>query len=462
MPVIVNDIHSKLNEAEVEEVLAAESLGDVQAAVARARELGRPLAISGGRHAMGGQQFCAGGLLLDTRGLARVLGLDSTRGTIEVEAGIQWPALYAYLSAPENGGGAWAFAQKQTGADRLTLGGAIAANVHGRALTLRPIVADVESLVLVDASGKARTCGRSSEPELFSLVVGGYGLFGVVYSVTLRLVPRRKVERVVEVRSIEGLIAAFDERVRSGFLYGDFQFATDPGSDEFLSRGVFSCYRPVPDDAPMPAGQRALSLDDWKGLLYLAHTSKSEAFERYAAHYLATSGQIYYSDGHQMGEYIDDYHVELDRALGAADPATEMISELYVPRDRLSEFVADVAEDLRRTGVDVIYGTIRLIERDDETFLPWARDRFACIIFNLHTEHTPDGLQRSADAFRSLIDAASERGGSYFLTYHRWATKEQLLRCYPQFPAFLEKKLEHDPEERFQSDWYRYYRELLA
>ena len=462
MSVIVNDIHSKLNQAEVKEVLEADSLTAIQAAVARARELGLPLAVCGGKHAMGGQQFCAGGLLQDTRGASRVLGLDAERGMIEVEAGIQWPELYSYLKAPENSGGAWAFAQKQTGADRLTLGGAISANVHGRALTLAPIVADVESLRLVDSAGELRTCSRSEEPELFSLVIGGYGLFGVVYSVTLRLVPRRKLERVVEVRSIEGLIAAFDERVRSGFLYGDFQFATDPDSDEFLSTGVFSCYRPAPDDAPVPADQRALSLEDWKGLLYLAHTNKSEAFARYAAHYLATSGQIYDSDGHQMGEYIDDYHVELDRVLGAEHPATEMISELYVPRERLGEFVADVAEQFRRARVDVIYGTIRLIERDDETFLPWARDRFACVIFNLHTEHTPEGLERSREAFRYLIDAASSREGSYFLTYHRWATKEQVLRCYPQFPEFLARKRAYDPGEVFQSDWYRHHRELLA
>jgi len=462
MSVIVNDIHSKLNQAEVKEELEADSLTAIQAAVARARELGLPLAVCGGKHAMGGQQFCAGGLLLDTRGASRVLGLDAERGTIEVEAGIQWPELYSYLKAPENGGGAWAFAQKQTGADRLTLGGAISANVHGRALTLAPIVADVESLRLVDSAGELRTCSRSEEPELFSLVIGGYGLFGVVYSVTLRLVPRQKLERVVEVRSIEGLFAAFDERVRSGFLYGDFQFATDPDADEFLSTGVFSCYRPAPDDAPMPADQRALSLEDWKGLLYLAHTNKSEAFARYAAHYLATSGQIYDSDGHQMGEYIDDYHVELDRVLGAEHPATEMISELYVPRERLGEFVADVAEEFRRARVDVIYGTIRLIERDDETFLPWARDRFACVIFNLHTEHTPEGLERSREAFRYLIDAASSREGSYFLTYHRWATREQVLRCYPQFPEFLARKRAYDPGEVFQSDWYRHHRELLA
>jgi FAD/FMN-containing dehydrogenase len=462
MSVIVNDIHSKLNEAEVEEVLEADSLSGIQAAVARARRRGLPLAVCGGKHAMGGQQFCAGGLLLDTRGASRVLGLDAERGTIEVEAGIQWPELYAYLQAPENGGGAWAFAQKQTGADRLTLGGAISANVHGRALTLAPIVADVESLVLVDAAGEPRTCSRAAEPELFSLVVGGYGLFGVVYSVTLRLFPRRKVERVVEVRSIDGLIPAFDERVRSGFLYGDFQFATDPGSDEFLRAGVFSCYRPVSAETPMPSGQRALSLEDWKGLLYLAHTNKSEAFARYAAHYLATSGQIYWSDGHQMGEYIDDYHVELDGVLGAQHPATEMISELYVPRDRLGDFVDVVAGDFLSAGVDVIYGTIRLIERDEETFLPWARDRFACIIFNLHTEHTPEALERTAGAFRRLIDAAADLGGSYFLTYHRWATKEQVLRCYPQFPEFLARKRAYDPGEVFQSDWYRHHRELLA
>ena len=462
MSVIVNDIHSKLNQAEVKEVLEADSLTAIQAAVARSRELGLPLAVCGGKHAMGGQQFFAGGLLLDTRGASRVLGLDAERGMIEVEAGIQWPELYSYLKAPENGGGAWAFAQKQTGADRLTLGGAISANVHGRALTLAPIVADVESLRLVDSAGELRTCSRSEEPELFSLVVGGYGLFGVVYSVTLRLVPRRKLERVVEVRSIEGLFAAFDERVRSGFLYGDFQFATDPDSDEFLSTGVFSCYRPAPDDAPIRTDQRALSLEDWNGLLYLAHTNKSEAFARYAAHYLATSGQIYDSDGHQMGEYIDDYHVELDHVLGAEHPATEMISELYVPLERLGEFVADVAEEFRRVRVDVIYGTIRLIERDDETFLPWARDRFACVIFNLHTEHTPEGLERSREAFRYLIDAASSRGGSYFLTYHRWATKEQVLRCYPQFPEFLARKRAYDPGEVFQSDWYGHHRELLA
>ncbi|HEY2939274.1 MAG TPA: FAD-binding oxidoreductase, partial [Gaiellaceae bacterium] len=178
----VNDIHSELNETVVDDVVAVDSLESIQDTVRRAAAEGKPVAISGGRHAMGGQQFCAGGLLIDTRGLDRILGLDGEHGIIEVEAGVQWPALIDRLATEP-----WGIGQKQTGADRLSIGGAIAANVHGRGLAMKPIVSDVESLVLVTADGEAVTCSRDENAELFGLVAGGYGLFGCVYSAKLRL-----------------------------------------------------------------------------------------------------------------------------------------------------------------------------------------------------------------------------------------------------------------------------------
>ncbi len=104
---------------------------------------------------------------------------------------------------------------------------------------------------------------------------------------------------------------------------------------------------------------------------------------------------------------------------------------------------------------------MRLIERDDESFLAWAREPWACIVFNLHVDHSPDGIARSADAFRRLIDRALAYGGSYYLTYHRWATPDQVLAAHPRFIEFLREKLRHDPEERFQSDWYRHYRAMF-
>jgi len=411
---------------------------------------------------MGGQQFGTDTLLVDIRNLNQILHLDNDRGILEAEAGVEWPALIdGYLGLQGHEPKQWGIAQKQTGADRLTLSGTIAANAHGRGLRMKPFVSNVESFVLVDGTGTARLCSRTENPELFKVVHGGYGLFGIVVSVKLRLVPRTKLERVVEIRTTEDLMPAFDKRIADGFQYGDFQFSIDPDSEDFLHKGVFSCYRPVAPETPI-LEQKQLSDENWRQLLLLAHTDPKRAFQTYADYYLSTNGQVYWSDLHQLSIYPDNYHREIDAKLHTPYPATEIITEIDVPRSTLKAFFDEVRTDFRTNKIDLIYGTVRLIERDDESFLPWAKQPYACVIFNLHTVHSPDGLRRSADAFRRLIDMAARRGGTYYLTYHRYARREQVESCYPQFAEFLRLKKKYDPKERFQSDWYRYYKAMFA
>ncbi len=411
---------------------------------------------------MGGQQFGTDTLLIDIRKLSRVLHLDRERGILEVEAGVEWPELIdGYLKLQNENSETWGIAQKQTGADRLTIAGTIAANAHGRGLKMKPFVSDVESFVLVDGTGITHMCSRTENPELFRLVHGGYGLFGIVTSVRLRLVPRKKIERVVEIGTVDDLMAAFEKRIADGFQYGDFQFSIEQSLEDFLHKGVFSCYRPLPLDASIPVEQKQLTDEKWRQLLYLAHTDKKEAFNRYADYYFSTNGQVYWSDLHQLSVYPDNYHREIDEKLHAPYPASEMITEINVPRPALKGFLDEVREDFRKNRVELIYGTVRLIERDDESFLPWAKKSYACTIFNLHTVHSPEGLQRAEYAFRRLIDMAARRGGTYYLTYHRFAAREQVETCYPQFAEFLSLKKQYDPEERFQSDWYRHYRTMF-
>ena len=112
----------------------------------------------------------------------------------------------------------------------------MSANAHGRGLAMRPLVDDVEALTVVGPDGAVRRCSRTENRELFSLVVGGYGLFGAIATVTLRLSPRIPVQRHVAELASDGLLAAFAERIAAGHLYGDFQFAIDPASDDFLHR----------------------------------------------------------------------------------------------------------------------------------------------------------------------------------------------------------------------------------
>jgi FAD/FMN-containing dehydrogenase len=113
--------------------------------------------------------------------LDAVLGSDPVRGLLRIEAGADWPRIIAATHAIA-GPTAWGIRQKQTGVDAVTLGGSISANAHGRGLLMQPLADDIEDLTLVDAKGDVVTCSRSENPELFSLVIGGYGLFGVIHA----------------------------------------------------------------------------------------------------------------------------------------------------------------------------------------------------------------------------------------------------------------------------------------
>jgi FAD/FMN-containing dehydrogenase len=458
----LNDVHARLNPTRPALYRRPGSMADVFDALAQAERRRLPVAVAGGRHAMGGQQFIANGCVVDLRGLNRVLDFDAERGLITVQAGATWPELMrAYLSRQAGSPSQWGLRQKQSGADALTIGGAISANIHGRGLEFPPFSVDVESLHVITAAGDLVICSRHQEPELFSLVVGGYGLFGIIVAATLRLVPRQKVQRVVELLSLRELNRAFEARIAQGYLYGDFQFATDPKSRGFLCDGVFSCYRPVELARPIPPDQVRLSQHDWQRLLYLAHVNKHRAFMEFADFYLASSGQIYWSDTHQLNIYLDDYHRALDERLEARTPGSEMITEVYVPPERLCAMMAAIRADFLEHRVDFIYGTIRLVERDPDAFLKWAKRPYACVIFNLHIDHHETGLAQARANFRRLIDRALEFGGCYYLTYHRFARRDQLLACYPELPEFLAKKSDWDPRQRFASDWYLHTLELI-
>jgi FAD/FMN-containing dehydrogenase len=410
---------------------------------------------------MGGQQFATDGICIDSRSLNRVISFDRERGLIEVEAGVQWPELIrAYLDLQRDSAQQWGIAQKQTGADTFTLGGSLSSNVHGRGLAMKPLISNVEAFTLIDAEGKTVRCSRTENNELFRLAIGGYGLFGLVSAVTLRLVPRRKLRRIVTLVEGGDLAKRFEERIAQNFLYGDFQFSVDEKSRGFLQHGVFSCYQPIDDREPVIA-EKKLRDDDWLDLLRLAYTDRTKAFKRYSDYYLSTNGQTYWSDTNQLSAYLPNYAQKLREQLGGEESSL-IITEIYVPRVALADFLGQATELLRSNGTLVIYGTVRLIEKDDESFLAWAKESYACVIFNLLTPHTSAGMEASASSFRGLIDLAIARRGSYYLTYHRFARREQVVACYPQFSKFLDLKKRFDPAERFQSDWYRHYRQMFA
>jgi FAD/FMN-containing dehydrogenase len=471
---IVNDVHSRLNATRVTTIEHPHDIDDLLAIVRRARDSRAAIAVCGGRHAMGAQQFARDALLIDMSAMNRPIAIKTALGLLEIQAGATWPDVIGATHALQPGiSQPWTIRQKQTGADCLTLGGALASNVHGRGLLMRPIVDDVERFTLITAEAQLITCSRTENPQLFSLVIGGYGLFGVVATVTLRLQRRTKLRRLVDILDIDDAITAVQRRASEGCLYGDFQYAIDPRDDSFLRRGVCACYQPVDDDTPISDHSADLSRDNWVRLLQLAHDDKPRAFGEYARHYLQSHGRVYSSDTMQLSTYLPSYSEFLAlararaRARARANPRhgaideSLVIGEQFVPVDSLVDFLVQARRVLRSTGVEDIYGTIRSILADECTFLRWAKRDYACVIFNLRTPHTSAGIERTMQTFRLLNDASIASGGSFYLTYHRAATREQIEQAYPEFEQFLALKRQLDPDDRFTSNWFTHYAALF-
>lgn len=131
------------------------------------------------RRALREARECA--LALDASALNCVLRLDARRGLLEVQAAMRWGALADYLGAR---GVALDPFTRPAGLP-ASVGDAVSANPAGP--DGAPFVAHVEAITLVTPDGELRRADRDSHADLFRLAVGGQGVFGVLYSVTLRL-----------------------------------------------------------------------------------------------------------------------------------------------------------------------------------------------------------------------------------------------------------------------------------
>ncbi len=291
-------------------------------------------------------------------------------------------------------------------------------------------------------------------------MTGGLGLFGIIYSVKIRLVPRRKIRKRVKIVKIDELVSEFKKSVKSGALYGIFAYSADMNSDDYLNKGVLKTFEPVQTKREIPDIPGSMPADKWLHLRYLAHADKAKYFSEISEMSKETDGDIYWTDTHQLGTYIYNYHGQLDKMLDQ-EKATDVTTEIYVPPEKLGEFMDECRKYFKKNKTEIIFGGIGLIKEDSSSFLSYARRDFAKISFNIHTHHSEKGIKSSAEAFGFIIDQAIKHNGSYFLANHKFATAAQLKECFPAIKEFIALKKKYDPEERFQSDWYRHYKEAI-
>jgi FAD/FMN-containing dehydrogenase len=147
-------------------------------------ELGGPRLAVGLKRSYGDTCLFADGRLLDMSGLDRFIAFDRQTGLLKAEAGLSLDALLR-VSVPLG----W-FVPVTPGTRRVTLGGAVANDVHGKNHhRAGSFGRHVKAFTLLRSDRGLVEVTPETEPVLFAATIGGLGLTGVILDVTLQLVP---------------------------------------------------------------------------------------------------------------------------------------------------------------------------------------------------------------------------------------------------------------------------------
>ncbi len=205
------DDASRLNLTKVGEVWQVpvdsdEPEGQIAQLLARARAEGRRVSIAGARHSMGGHTIYPGGILINTLPWNQMV-LDENRDLLNVQSGAVWKDVIAYL---DQRGRSVEIMQSN---NSFSVGGSISVNCHGWQYDRPPIASTVESFRLMQADGTVVHCSRTENRELFSLALGGYGLFGIILDVELRVTANERYRLEQHVVPVDGALATFDATI---------------------------------------------------------------------------------------------------------------------------------------------------------------------------------------------------------------------------------------------------------
>jgi FAD/FMN-containing dehydrogenase len=400
------------------------------------------LSISGAHHSMGGHTIYPGGVVLDMLPFNR-MSLDENARILTVGAGARWSDIVPFLDRR-----GYSVLVMQSNND-FSVGGSISANCHGWQNNSPPIASTVESFRILTASGDIQNCSRTENQELFSLALGGYGLFGVILEVKLHVVPNEfyaaEAHRVKPRDYNRVYHELTDHRTDIGMAYGRVNVA----SHSFFEDGIVTVLRRRRTTLPTSNSLTHRTPSLLKRLVFRGGIGSDygKNLRWWLETTIGETGRKLLSRNQILQEPSNLY--------ASRDPnLTDILQEYFIPVARMGEFVEKARPIFLKHHPDLLNVTVRNVEPDQDSFLRYAPKEVFGLVMLFSQRRDADADREMQALTRELIDVAHSCAGRYYLPYRLHATRAQFEQAYPQAGEFFERKKRYDPAGIFQNEFY--------
>lgn len=447
-PGYVNDA-SNLNETKIIAVVKVPdgieaATAQISQLIKKAKTQGLKISIAGAQHSMGGHTIYPGGIQLDMTGF-HYMEFDSIQNILLVGSGALWSEIVPFL---DKRGKSIAVMQSN---NSFSVGGSISVNCHGWQPNSPPISSTIESFRIINADGEILKCSKDENPELFSLAIGGYGLFGVILDAKLRVVSNRMYKIKQHIIKSKDYIQKFQQFVTSdtnvGMAYGRINI----NPDNFMNEAIISTYL-------IDTTIFRQSLLNGKYATLRRTVFRGSAGSDYGKNLRWRSEKIatdllngkFISRNQLMNEGVEVFE-------NTDTNYTDILHEYFIPKDSVFKFIESLKKIIPAYKVDLLNITVRNVKTDTLTFLRYAREEVFGFVMLFNQSKDSSGEINMRLLTQKLTDTAIALHGTYYLPYRLHATKEQMSKAYPQSKQFFILKKKYDPHEIFQNRFYETY-----
>jgi len=454
----INDV-SCLDRTPVYGIVQVTSVDDIRNALIFARENKLKVSMAGVRHSMGGQAFYRNNLVLDMMKFNQ-MSLDEANKVLTVQSGATWHDIQNFLHPK--------FAVKaMQSTDIFTVGGSISVNAHGMDHLAGSVGSSIRSMRVMLADGSILNVSREENPELFSLVVGGYGLFSVILDVDLEIVDNDIYQTERQVVSYQDFPEIFENEVlpdpNLGLFYG--HLSTAPAS--LLNEMIFYKYTKVDiGEAEVPPLSEVSSTRLRRFVLNFSKQGDLAMnikwlLEKYVEPKMESCTIVPRTQAMGEGEACfvsrnEPMHDSVKYTRNALRNETDILHEYFIPREQFIPFVDGLRRIVQDHNVNLLNASVRVIH-PESNFLNYAPGEMYSIVLYINQPTTPEGNEKMGTVTRELIDLTAEVNGRFFLPYQLHYTPEQLQRSYPMIGDFFAAKKTYDPDGLFTNTFYEKY-----